>query len=633
MRAYAILALALVGCAAVPGERLDADEFADKQEAVVGASCTDDSGCDAWEFCNTIVCITAPCPSIGTCQDSTRFYDNESTDIPDADATGLTRVITVDRPASNVAQLHINVNIDHTWRGDLRVSLRSPSGTDHVLHDRSGGSEDNLNLNVDLTRIFEGESAVGEWTLNVSDNASADLGRLLAWRLQFEYAEPAPAPEPGRNVWAEVVVPTVQSDHDYANDTNQTWDLRPFSGGAARARIAFTRLETERNYDFVEVVNMDTDAVLDRFTGNLGAFTTREYETGNLGIRLVSDYSVVAWGFEMEHVEVFGLGCLADDDCGDGYQCPNEVVRCIRFPCFLTCQAETEPGGEGDGCLSSANCQSDLFCGADGFCHADASCQGDFSDCNMPGNDWVHVACVGTGSCSEAGQCTWTCGTEPVCMDGETRDDGCNTCSCSDGRWACTERYCPPVAAEGEACGAGTICDTGLTCDRGPTTGATCSINQAGVCVVEPPLNRICTFEFSPVCSCNGQTFSNNCQRVGIAPFASSGECQLDAAIPDANADGITQTLAVVAPSGGSTYDVSVRIDHTWRGDLVVWVTDPDGTRNVLTNRAGDSADDFVFNGSFDVGPSGGLGNYTLHVSDHASYDTGVLRFFNVLVH
>ncbi|MCB9597822.1 MAG: proprotein convertase P-domain-containing protein [Sandaracinaceae bacterium] len=630
MRAHWTLVLALVGCAAQPGARPDADEIAQKDEALVGASCEDDSACDAWEHCNRIVCITTPCPSDGHCADIHRWYDNEGAAIPDADPAGVTRTIHVERPASNVAHLTVGVNIDHTWRGDLRVVLRSPAGTEHVLHDRTGGNADDLNLSVDLTSVFEGETAVGDWQLTVSDNASADTGRILTWTVELDYAEAAPPVEDGRNIWSEVVVPSIESDHDYANDTDQTWDLRPFSGGATRARIRFSRIETERGYDFVEVVNMDTGAVIDRFDGTLGAFTTHEYDTGNLGIRLVSDYSVTAWGFAMEHVEVFGLGCLDDDDCGEGTQCPTELVRCIRFPCFLTCQPTT-PGVEGDGCTSSADCEEDLFCAADGFCRRDGTCGGgDYSECNMPGNDWPRLRCWGYGTCTD-GACGYNCGAEPVCTEGETRDDGCNVCSCSGGLWRCTERYCPPSVGEGGACGAGVVCDAGLTCDRGRTPGATCSIDAIGTCVADVS-PRICTRELAPVCACNGQTFSNECGRIGIAPYAHEGECELSVAIPDMNATGISQTLSVVAPTGGLVYEATVRIDHTYRGDLVVWLEDPDGNRRVLTNRAGGSADDFELTQHWDVGPSGGLGTYTLHVEDRARADVGVLRFFNVVV-
>lgn len=35
---------------------------------------------------------------------------------------------------------------------------------------------------------------------------------------------------------------------------------------------------------------------------------------------------------------------------------------------------------------------------------------------------------------------------QPVCVDGDTEDaaDGCNTCTCTRGTWACTELYCAP---------------------------------------------------------------------------------------------------------------------------------------------------------------------------------------------
>ncbi len=624
------MVVALAGCAAQPGARPDADDFVEKQEALVGAACLDDSGCEAWEMCNRIVCITTPCPSDGHCANILRWYDNEGAAIPDATPAGVTRTIRVERPESTVARFAIGVNIQHTWRGDLRVVLRSPAGTEHVLHDRAGGSADDLNISADLTTVFEGETAVGDWRLTVSDMARQDVGRLLTWSIDLDYAEAAPPPPPGRDVWAQVGV-GIESAHPYANVFEHTWDLRAYSAGAARARIHFSRLETERGYDFVEVVDLASGAVLDRFDGRMAAFTTREYETGELGVRLVTDDTVTAWGFHIDRIEVFGLGCLEDDDCDAGFECPTEVVRCLRYPCFLGCRP-VELGGEGASCRGNEDCAEDLYCGASGTCARDGACPGgDVTECSMPGNQWAHVLCVGYPTC-ESGACGWQCGSPPtVCTDGETRNDGCNVCSCSGGLWRCTMRYCPPVANEGEACGMGVVCADGLVCDRGRTTAPTCGVDQPGTCVtdVHP---RGCTRELAPVCSCNGQTFPNECERTGIAPFAHEGECALAVAIPDANVAGINQRLDVTAPVGGTHYHVTVRIDHTYRGDLVVVVTDPDGVRRVLTNRAGGSADGFELTQHFPVGPSGGLGTYTLSVSDRASADVGVLRLFNVRV-
>jgi subtilisin-like proprotein convertase family protein len=45
--------------------------------------------------------------------------------------------------ATTIGSVEVSVDISHTWIGDLRVSVRSPSGTE-ALHDVTGGSADNV---------------------------------------------------------------------------------------------------------------------------------------------------------------------------------------------------------------------------------------------------------------------------------------------------------------------------------------------------------------------------------------------------------------------------------------------------------------------------------------------------------
>ncbi|MBW2461944.1 MAG: proprotein convertase P-domain-containing protein [Deltaproteobacteria bacterium] len=618
----------LIGCAA-EGARTPIG-VQDKQEALEGAVCLADGECDWGELCDFRVCIPEgpPCPAEGLCRAQRRFYDNERLAIPDADPSGVDASILVDRPATSVARLHVGVTVAHTWRGDLRVVLRSPGGTERVLHDRVGGGQDNLSIFEDVTAAFEGEAADGLWTLRVSDHAARDIGHLATWRLEFGFAAaPTDPPNPATDIWATVELPSTESAHPYANDTDEVTDLRRFSGGADRARIRFNRLETERGYDFVHVIDLDTEETLDTFTGVLEAFTTREYETGNLGVRLVSDYSVTAWGFRVSAVEVFGKGCLGDADCPAGTQCPNEVVRCITWPCFLSCQP-VAPGSEGDPCTTSADCGDALYCAGDRTCRSVGTC-GEASDCSLLDNPYPHILCLGTAVC-EAGRCGWQCTTPMECTEGDLTDDGCNTCSCRGGRWLCTERYCPPTVGAGEACGDRTLCEEGLVCDRGWTEGPTCTSEQPGICVGEPAGPIYCRGLYAPVCTCNGQTFEGNCQRQGMAAWAHEGECLLDLAIPDANTAGVQTTIDVAQPASSRRAEVAVRITHSWRGDLVVWVESPDGSRHVLTDRQGNSADDFDHRAMIDLGTHTVVGTWTLHVSDHATYDTGVLRHFNV---
>ncbi|MEH8017832.1 S8 family serine peptidase [Rheinheimera muenzenbergensis] len=109
-------------------------------------------------------------------------YDNTTpVAIPDNNAEGISSVINVPQ-AGFVFGTNVGVNITHTWQGDLLVKLRSPEGTEHTLHNRSGGNQDDLIQNWQ-TSAFNGEAMQGDWTLLVSDNAGLDTGTLNSWDL------------------------------------------------------------------------------------------------------------------------------------------------------------------------------------------------------------------------------------------------------------------------------------------------------------------------------------------------------------------------------------------------------------------------------------------------------------------
>ncbi len=104
--------------------------------------------------------------------------------IPDNDAAGVDAPLTVDAQGQ-IADISLDIDLDHTWRGDLRVSLIAPDGTSVMLHDRAGRSDDNLKgtFGKDLvpTESLDkliGKSAAGEWKLHVEDRAGQDLGVL-----------------------------------------------------------------------------------------------------------------------------------------------------------------------------------------------------------------------------------------------------------------------------------------------------------------------------------------------------------------------------------------------------------------------------------------------------------------------
>jgi subtilisin-like proprotein convertase family protein len=101
-----------------------------------------------------------------------------------------------------VADLNVEVDIDHPFVGDLRLVLISPSGTRILLSNRNGGDGDDYTgtifddaAGVEITAgnaPFTGrfrpeeplstlmsESVNGTWTLEVTDDAPRDMGQIL----------------------------------------------------------------------------------------------------------------------------------------------------------------------------------------------------------------------------------------------------------------------------------------------------------------------------------------------------------------------------------------------------------------------------------------------------------------------
>ncbi|MDT9697767.1 S8 family peptidase [Streptomyces sp. P17] len=93
--------------------------------------------------------------------------------------------VTVSGVSGNApSALAVEVNIVHTYIGDLQVQLIAPDGTAYTLKGYgTGGSSDNINTTYSVNA--SSEVANGTWKLRVSDNASIDTGRIDAWALQF----------------------------------------------------------------------------------------------------------------------------------------------------------------------------------------------------------------------------------------------------------------------------------------------------------------------------------------------------------------------------------------------------------------------------------------------------------------
>ncbi|MGB3439099.1 MAG: S8 family serine peptidase [Actinophytocola sp.] len=81
------------------------------------------------------------------------------------------------------ASATVEVHIVHTYIGDLVVDLVAADGSVYNLHNRSGGSADNINQTYSVN--LSSEAANGSWNLRVRDAASADVGYIDTWTLDL----------------------------------------------------------------------------------------------------------------------------------------------------------------------------------------------------------------------------------------------------------------------------------------------------------------------------------------------------------------------------------------------------------------------------------------------------------------
>ena len=110
------------------------------------------------------------------------FENNQSYSIPDNNASGIASPINVTRSGAG-STVSVEVDISHTYKGDLIVTLRSPTGESYVLHNRTGGGANDINQTYTVS--LNGDDVAGEWELHVADRASIDTGRINRWSMTF----------------------------------------------------------------------------------------------------------------------------------------------------------------------------------------------------------------------------------------------------------------------------------------------------------------------------------------------------------------------------------------------------------------------------------------------------------------
>ncbi|WP_198944249.1 S8 family peptidase [Streptomyces sp. CB03234] len=142
-------------------------------------TCTGGCGAGIADAAKTVNAVTGtPTPGTGTA------FTN-ATNVTISDNTTATSPISVTGLTGNApAALKVDVDIKHTWRGDLVIDLVAPDGTAYRLKN-SSGSDSADNVLATYTVDASAEVANGTWKLQVRDVASGDTGYIDSWGLTF----------------------------------------------------------------------------------------------------------------------------------------------------------------------------------------------------------------------------------------------------------------------------------------------------------------------------------------------------------------------------------------------------------------------------------------------------------------
>ncbi len=114
--------------------------------------------------------------------------------IPDDNREGIRSVINL-AEQGKLTDISVEIDISHSYTGDLEVSVEGPSGHRVVLHDRVGGWRDDIRTtyteaNAPKLAELKGEEVSGSWTLHVRDLQGQDVGRLNRWAVEVAFESP-----------------------------------------------------------------------------------------------------------------------------------------------------------------------------------------------------------------------------------------------------------------------------------------------------------------------------------------------------------------------------------------------------------------------------------------------------------
>ncbi|MCZ6771786.1 MAG: proprotein convertase P-domain-containing protein, partial [Proteobacteria bacterium] len=175
----------------------------------------------------------------------TEVYSNTTAIAVPDESTILSTIEVTDN--FTIADLNVQLDITHARAQDLDVFLISPTGTRIELFTDVGGNGGNFtNTGLDdeaptsiaggsapFTGVYrpegdlsilDGETTIGTWTLEITDDKKNEAGTLNSWSLTIEWGTPLTAAAPAESVSAEAapILTTAELD-PIVNEAIRRW--------------------------------------------------------------------------------------------------------------------------------------------------------------------------------------------------------------------------------------------------------------------------------------------------------------------------------------------------------------------------------------------------------------------------
>jgi cysteine-rich repeat protein len=600
---------------------IDAGEECDDGNVVGADGCSAQCKIEA-----NFICLGAP----SSCLPGYRYVHCPHLAVPDGAVAGISDTITV-AGGVTIGDVTVDVDIRHTYVGDLTVSLAAPGGTTVTLHNRSGSSTDNIvgnydqNLPVDgpgSMNSFNGLSSTGIWTMQVTDLVTTDSGTLECWALNITKAAVC------GNTFCEPTEScvTCASDcpcthcGDGVTQTNEgeTCD----DGGTTSGDGCSNKCAIESNFVCTGQPSQCLPGVSIKRCPALS----------------IPDNNPTGITDTINVVSAFVVGDVTAD-VGITHAYPVDLAVSLRSP------ANT-PVTLHNGSAGTIYGNYDLQLPVDGPGRLD-----DFNG-QAANGAWrltaIDSIALGTGTID-----CWTLNlrSAPLCGDGKCSSAWGETCGSCPGD--CTCPRCPNGVVNP---GDGEVCD-----DNNATAadgcGVRCDVEPGWICSGQPSsCIHLCgngSIDSGETCDdsnfVSGDGCSNACrQETGFVCRGVPSVCrpvQTISNCPNRNiANNSTFTVNQTFPTACSIFDVTVDVDvlHTYIGDLILTLKSPSNVTRLLHNGEGGSADNIIGNYDITLTPSGGSmdifdgtaaqGAWSLTVQDTAPPDTGTLRCWSVRI-